>query len=158
MKLWTDSSYPIILSCAKCLAPWVKREIDELGYKPIDEADNIVVVKGNMHDVLKLNLRVRTAHRVLVPLLRARCRHIRELYSHIASIDWENLIDADGYFSVSSIVHNDTIRDTRLPSLVTKDAIADRMRDRCGSRPDSGPDYDRGAAVFLHWERDSMII
>jgi putative N6-adenine-specific DNA methylase len=41
---------------------------------------------------------------------------------------------------------------------VTKDAIADRMRDRCGTRPDSGPDYDRGAAVFLHWERDRMII
>ena len=158
MKLWTDSSYPIILSCAKCLAPWVKREVCELGYTPIDEAENIVVVEGSMRDVLKLNLRIRTAHRVLVPLLRARCRHIRELYNHVASIDWENLIDADGYFSVSSIVHNDTVRDTRLPSLVTKDAIADRMRDRCGTRPDSGPDYDRGAAVFLHWERDRMII
>ena len=158
MKLWTDRSYPIILSCAKCLAPWVKQEVELLGYTPIDEAENIVVVKGNMRDVLKLNLRVRTAHRVLVPLLRARCRHIRELYNHISSIDWENLIDPDDYFSVSSIVHNDTIRDTRLPSLVTKDAIADRMRDRCGSRPDSGPDYDRGAAVFLHWERDCMII
>ena len=158
MKMWTDSSYPIILSCAKCLAPWVKREVCELGYTPIDEAENIVVVEGSMRDVLKLNLRIRTAHRVLVPLLRARCRHIRELYNHVASIDWENLIDADGYFSVSSIVHNDTVRDTRLPSLVTKDAIADRMRDRCGTRPDSGPDYDRGAAVFLHWERDRMII
>ena len=158
MKMWTDSSYPIILSCAKCLAPWVKREVCELGYTPIDEAENIVVVEGSMRDVLKLNLRIRTAHRVLVPLLRVRCRHIRELYNHVASIDWENLIDADGYFSVSSIVHNDTVRDTRLPSLVTKDAIADRMRDRCGTRPDSGPDYDRGAAVFLHWERDRMII
>ena len=158
MKLWTDSSYPIILSCAKCLAPWVKREVCELGYEPIDEAENIVVVKGSMRDVLKLNLRLRTAHRVLVPLLRARCRHVRELYELVASIDWENLIDADGYFSVSSIVHNDTVRDTRLPSLVTKDAIADRMRTRCGTRPDSGPDYDRGAAVFLHWERDRMII
>ena len=131
MKMWTDSSYPIILSCAKCLAPWVKNEVCELGYTPIDEAENIVVVEGSMRDVLKLNLRIRTAHRVLVPLLRARCRHIRELYNHVASIDWENLIDADGYFSVSSIVHNDTVRDTRLPSLVTKDAIADRMRDRC---------------------------
>ena len=43
MKLWTDSSYPIVLSCANCLAPWVKREVCELGYKIIDEADNIVV-------------------------------------------------------------------------------------------------------------------
>ncbi len=158
MKLWTDRRYPIVLSCAKCLAPWVEREVRELGYTPIDKTDNIVVVEGSMRDVLKLNLRLRTAHRVLVPLLRARCRHVRELYEHVTSIDWENLIDADDYFSVSSIVHNDTVRDTRLPSLVTKDAIADRMRNRCGRRPDSGPDYDRGAAVFLHWERDRMII
>ena len=158
MRLWTDSSYPIVLSCANCLAPWVKREVCELGYKIIDEADNIVVVKGAMRDVLRLNLRLRTAHRVLVPLLRARCRHIRELYNLVASIDWENLIETESYFSVFSVVNNDTIRDTRLPSLVTKDAIVDRIRDRCGSRPDSGSDYDRGAAVFLHWERDRMII
>ena len=158
MRLWTDSSYPIVLSCANCLAPWVKREVCELGYKIIDEADNIVVVKGAMRDVLRLNLRLRTAHRVLVPLLRARCRHIRELYSLVASIDWENLIETESYFSVFSVVNNDTIRDTRLPSLVTKDAIVDRIRDRCGRRPDSGSDYDRGAAVFLHWERDRMII
>ena len=158
MRLWTDSSYPIVLSCANCLAPWVKREVCELGYKIIDEADNIVVVKGAMRDVLRLNLRLRTAHRVLVPLLRARCRHIRELYNLVASIDWENLIETESYFSVFSVVNNDTIRDTRLPSLVTKDAIVDRIRDRCGSRPDSGSDYDRGAAVFLHWARDRMII
>ena len=51
MKMWTDSSYPIILSCAKCLAPWVKNEVCELGYTPIDEAENIVVVEGGMRDV-----------------------------------------------------------------------------------------------------------
>ena len=138
MKMWTDSSYPIILSCAKCLAPWVKREVCELGYTPIDEAENIVVVEGSMRDVLKLNLRIRTAHRVLVPLLRTRCRNIRDLYEAAFSIDWENILEADGYFSVSSIVHNYTIRDTRLPSLYTKDAIADRMREKCQRRPDSG--------------------
>jgi len=158
VKIWTDKSYPIILSCAKCLAPWVEREVRELGYAPIDITENIVVVKGSIRDVFKLNLRLRTAHRVLVPLLRATCRHVRELYNLVASIDWENLIEADGYFSVSSIVHNDTVRDTRLPSLVTKDAIVDRIRMKCNRRPDSGSDYDRGAAVFLHWEDNRMII
>lgn len=158
MKIWTDKKYPIIISCAKCLAPWVEREVKEMNYRPIDKTDNVVVVEGNMRDVFRLNLRLRTAHRVLVPLLRAKCRHIRELYDLIGSIDWENLLDPDGYFSVSSIVHNDTVRDTRLPSLVTKDAIADRMRMKCNRRPDSGPDYDRGAAVFVHWDRQTMII
>ena len=158
MKIWTDKSYPIILSCAKALAPWVEREVRSLGYTPIDSTENTVVVKGSLRDVFRLNLRIRTAHRVLVPLLRATCRHVRELYQLVGSIDWENLIEADGYFSVASVVHNDTVRDTRLPSLVTKDAIVDRIRMKCNRRPDSGPDYDRGAAVFLHWEDNRMII
>jgi len=158
MKIWTDREYPIILSCAKCLAPWVEREVKEMGYKPIDVTENVVVVKGNIRDVFRLNLKLRTAHRVLVPLLRATCKHVRDLYTHVNSIDWENLLDPDGYFSVSSIVHNDTVRDTRLPSLVTKDAIADRMRNKCGRRPDSGPDYDAGAAVFVHWEKQRVIV
>ena len=158
MKIWTDKKYPIILSCAKCLAPWVEKEVTELGYRPIDIQDNVVVVEGNMRDVFKLNLRLRTAHRVLVPLLRVRCRHVRELYDQVASIDWENLLDPDGYVSVSSVVHNNSVRDTRLPSLVTKDAIVDRMRLKCNRRPDSGADNDRGAAVFLHWEDQRVII
>jgi len=136
----------------------VEREVKSLGYSPIDSSENTVVVEGSLRDVFKLNLRIRTAHRVLVPLLRATCRHVRELYDLVGSIDWENLIDADGYFSVSSVVHNDTVRDTRLPSLVTKDAIVDKIRMKCNRRPDSGPDYDRGAAVFLHWENNRMII
>jgi len=158
MNLWSDKNFPIIVSCAKHLAPWTENEIVGFGYEVIDRSENTVVVRGSLRDVFKLNLRLRTAHRVLVPLLRGTCRHIRELYDKTASIDWENLFDPDGYFSVSAVVHNDTVRDTRLPSLTVKDAIADRMRAKCGRRPDSGPDYDLGAAVFVHWERDRVIL
>ena len=128
-----------------------------MGYKPIEVTENTVVVRGAMRDVMRLNLWLRTAHRVLVPLLRTTCRNIRDLYQAVSSIDWENLLEADGYFSVSSIVHNFTIRDTRIPSLYTKDAIADRMREKCQRRPDSGGE-NRGAAVFVYWEKDEAII
>lgn len=158
MKIWTDKKYPIVISCAKCLATWVEKEVREMGYKPIDVTENVVVVEGNMRDVFRLNLYLRCGHRVLVPLLRATCRHVRELYDLVGSIDWENQLDPDGYVSVSSVVHNDTVRDTRLPSLVTKDAIVDRIRAKCNRRPDSGSDYDQGAAVFLHWERTRVIV
>ena len=157
MKIWTDKNYPIIVSCAKQLSRWTEQELREMGYEPIEVTENTVVIRGEMRDVMKLNLQLRTAHRVLVPLLRTTCRNIRELYQAAFSIDWENLIEADGYFSVSSIVHNFTIRDTRLPSLYTKDAIADRMREKCQRRPDSGGE-NKGAAVFVYWERDEVII
>lgn len=157
MKIWTDKNYPIIVSCAKELSRWTETELLNMGYKPIEVTENTVVIRGDMRDVMKLNLFLRTAHRVLVPLLRTTCRNIKDLYKAAVSIDWENLIEADGYFSVSSIVHNFTIRDTRIPSLYTKDAIADRMREKCQRRPDSGGE-NKGAAVFVYWEKDEVII
>ena len=157
MKIWTDKNYPIIISCAKELSRWTEKEVRELGYEPIEVTENTVVIRGCMRDVMKLNLLLRTAHRVLVPLLRTTCRNIRNLYEAAKSIDWENLLEADGYFSVSSIVHNYTIRDTRIPSLYTKDSIADRMREKCQRRPDSGGE-NKGAAVFVYWEKDEVII
>ena len=156
MKLWTDKNYPIIISCAKELSRWTEKEVVLLGYKPIETTENTVVVRGDMRDVMRLNLNLRTAHRVLVPLLRATCRNIRDLYNLAKSIDWENILEANGYFSVSSIVHNITIRDTRLPSLYTKDAIVDRMREKCQRRPDSGNE-NIGAAVFVYWEKDEIL-
>ena len=157
MKLFTDKNYPIIVSCAKGLARWTEQELRDMGYGIVEATENTVVVRGEMRDVMRLNLKLRTAHRILVPLLRADCRNIRDLYELAVSIDWENIIEADGYFSVSSIVHNYTIRDTRLPTLYTKDAIADRMREKCQRRPDSGGE-NKGAAVFVYWERDQVII
>ena len=157
MKLWTDQNFPIIISCAKQLSRWTEVEVRELGYSPIEITENTVVVCGAMRDVMRLNLMLRTAHRVLVPLLRTTCRNIRDLYKAVSSIDWENHLEPDGYFSVSSIVHNLTIRDTRIPSLYTKDAIADRMREKCQRRPDSGGE-NRGAAIFVYWEKDEAII
>ena len=157
MKIWSDKNFPIIISCAKELSRWTEVEVRDMGYTPVEVTENTVVVRGAMRDVMRLNLWLRTAHRVLVPLLRTTCRNIRDLYEAVSSIDWENHLEADGYFSVSSIVHNLTIRDTRIPSLYTKDAIADRMREKCQRRPDSGGE-NRGAAVFVYWEKNEAII
>lgn len=157
MKIWTDKNYPIIISCAKNLSRWVEIEVLKLGYKPIEVTKNTVVIRGDMRDVMKLNLYLRTAHRILVPLLRTTCKNIKDLYSSVHSIDWENIIESNGYFSVSSIVHNYTIRDTRIPSLYTKDAIVDRIREKCQCRPNSGGE-NIGASVFVYWEKDEVII
>ena len=158
MNLWKDKDFPIIVSCANTLAPWTEKEVRALGYEPIDKSENYVVVRGALRDVYKLNLWLRTAQRVLVPLFRGRCRHVRELYDKVGSLDWENQIPTDGYVSVFSAVHNNTVRDTRLPSLVVKDAIVDKIRMKTGRRPDSGGEYDKGACVFVHWAGDTAIV
>ena len=157
MKLFTDKNYPIIISCAKELARWTEREVRDMGYSVIEVTENTVVVRGDVRDVMKLNLKLRTAHRVLVPLLRAECRNIKDLYRLAVSIDWENILEADGYFSVSSIVHNFTIRDTPLPSLYTKDAIADQLRHSFGERPNVDKE-DPDVRVFVYWARGKATV
>lgn len=157
MKLFTDKNYPIIISCAKELSRWTEKEVLKLGYNVVETTKNTVVVRGSMRDVMKLNLQLRTAHRVLVPLLRTTCRDIKDLYKSVYSIDWENILEVDGYFSVSSVVHNKTIRDTMIPSLYAKDAIADRMRDKFHQRPNSGKE-NIGASIFLYWEHNEIIV
>jgi 23S rRNA (guanine2445-N2)-methyltransferase / 23S rRNA (guanine2069-N7)-methyltransferase len=156
MNLWKDT-YPLIVSCARGLVPQTSAELTQMGYSIVDITETYAVIRGNMRDVMRLNLCLRTAHRVLVPLIRTSCRHLRELYDAAYSVEWETLLEADGYFTVNSIVRNDTIQDTRMPSLKTKDAIADRMRNTCGGRPDSGRET-HGAAVFVYWQDDELTI
>lgn len=156
MNIWKDS-YPLIISCARGLVPQTSNEVTRLGYTVIDSTENTVVVRGGMRDMMALNLQLRTAHRVLAPLLRTECRNLYDFYDAVLSIDWENYFEPDGYFTVNTVVRNDTIRDTRMPSLKAKDAIADRMRQRCGGRPDSGRETF-GAAVFVYWQDTELIV
>lgn len=46
---------------------------------------------------------------------------------------------------------NPTIRDTRYANVKCKDAIVDRIREKRGRRPDSGPDQT-GVVVNLYWK------
>jgi putative N6-adenine-specific DNA methylase len=75
----------------------------------------------------------------------------QDLYRRLVTMPWETIIAADGYLSVSSSVDTETVRDSRFANVKTKDAIVDRIRDREGRRPDSGPERS-GAVVHLHWE------
>ena len=156
MNIWKDN-YPLIISCARGLVPQTSKEVMRLGYAIIDSTENTVVVRGGMRDMMTLNLQLRTAHRVLAPLLRTECLNLYDFYDAVLSIDWENYFEPDGYFTVNTVVHNDTIRDTRMPSLKAKDAIADRMRQRCGGRPDSGRETF-GASVFVYWQDTELIV
>jgi putative N6-adenine-specific DNA methylase len=58
---------------------------------------------------------------------------------------------------VTSIADNPLITDSRFVNVKVKDAIVDRMRDKCGRRPDSGPDKDK-AVVHVYWKNDQADV
>jgi putative N6-adenine-specific DNA methylase len=147
----------MVVACARGLAPYAAQELTSLGYPVLDAGDTMVSVRGTLVDAIRLNLWLRSAHRVLWPLAVTRARNLDDLYAAVKHIAWEEWLDPDGYFTVNTAVWNETIRDTRMPSLRAKDAIADRMREICGRRPDAGPDFT-GAAVFIYWREQELRI
>lgn len=141
----------ILITCAKGIPPFLKQELAGLSFPVLSETVAAVETAGSLDDAMLLNLRLRTAQRVLLVLLEARARDAEELYRAVRAFPWETVIPAEGYLCVTSSVEMPVIRDSRYASLKCKDAIVDRIKERTGSRPDSGPERDR-SVVHLYWK------
>jgi 23S rRNA G2445 N2-methylase RlmL len=143
----------ILITCAKGIASFLRQELLAIGFPVLSETVAGISTEGTLEDTLRLNLRLRTGHRVLFLIREFTAHDSDELYWQVSKIGWEEYITDDGYFSVTSSVDNPTIRDSRYANVKCKDAIVDRIREKRGRRPDSGPDHDR-AVINLYWKGD----
>src|SRR5271157_5294482 len=143
----------ILITCAKGIPPYLREELLAMGFPVLDETIAGIATEGTIDDTLPLNLLLRTAHRVLFLIREFVAPDADALYQAVSEIAWEEYIDQDGYVCVTSSVDNPTIRDSRFANVRCKDAIVDRIKEKCGQRPDSGPDQDR-TVVNLYWKDD----
>ncbi len=140
----------ILITCSRGLSECLQREVEELGYR-LESADNAgVTISASLRDTMRLNLRLRTASSVLFQLKQFRCAGPDELYRESVSLPWEEIISPEDYVSVNSRVETPSITHTNYPSLKVKDAIVDRVKERTGARPSSGPAKDH-VVVHLYW-------
>lgn len=147
----------LFVTCPRGIQPYLSAEIRTLGLPVLSESTGGVQTGGGISDAMRLNLHLRTAHRVLMLLHECRGSTPDDLYRECHSLPWERYLLPDGYFSVTSSVDTPTIRDSRFANLKCKDAIADRMTKVFGRRPDSGPERDH-TVVHLHWKENIIRI
>lgn len=147
----------IVVTCFPQQSPWLAKEMEDLDYEVQSTSISEVEISGYMDDCLRLNMYLRTANRVLFQIQRFRAVNANELYKRIKDIPWEKYLDNDGYISITSYVRNDTITDDRFANVRVKDAIADRMTEVTGKRPDSGPDREH-TVIHLYWKEDKVRI
>jgi len=152
MPLFQKTS-KIIVTCPKGIAPYLKEELEAIGFQRLTELTAGVETTGTIDDAMQINLSVRTAHRVLYLLEEFSANSPHEMYKHVSTIPWEDYLDVDGYFSVTSTVENPTIKNTQYANVKCKDAIVDRFYKRFGRRPQSGPKRNR-AVVHLFWKKN----
>lgn len=147
----------IIVTCSKRITPFLQLEVEELGFKIRKAFTTGIELIGTLNDCIRLNLNLRCASQVLYSLKFFYCNNPDELYRAVSQIQWESIIQKDGYFSVTSNVNNSTITNSLFANVKVKDAIVDRFRNKLNERPDSGPEIDK-TVIHLFWKEDNAEI
>ena len=147
----------IIVTCNERLSPYLQSEIEALGFTPVRVFQTGVELKGTVNDTITLNLNLRCASQVLYLLKSFTAANPQQLYEQLVAIEWERVIDFTGYFSVTSYVNNEHITTPLFANVKVKDAIVDRIKDKKGIRPNSGPDQNK-TVVHLYWQDDKAEV
>jgi putative N6-adenine-specific DNA methylase len=156
MSLFTTSG-SITITCHKRITPFLLQEIEALGFIIADSFITGVQLKGTLNDCIKLNCQLRCASQVLFSLKQFEAANPDDVYRNLVDYEWENILPEDGYFSITSNVQNDTINNSMFANLRVKDAIADRLRNKRGSRPSTGSELT-GAVIHLFWKQEHAEI
>jgi len=141
----------VIITCNKRLSPYLQAEVTSLGYTIERAFQTGVELNITLTECIKLNLNLRCASQILYALKSFKAVTPDDLYNEVKEIEWEELIDFAGYFSVTSNVDNPNITTPLFANLKVKDAIVDRMKEKKGIRPNSGSDANK-AVVHLYWK------
>lgn len=147
----------VIITCNRRLSPYLRQEVEALGFDIVRAFNTGVEIKASVNECIRLNLNLRVASQVLYEIKSFQASNADELYKALVTIAWEQILPFDGYFSVTSNVHNETITTPLFANVKVKDAIVDRIKDKKGVRPDTGPLLN-GAVIHLHWIEDRAEI
>ena len=147
----------IIITCSKRLSPFLQQEVAELGFKITRAFATGIELNGTLNDCIRLNLNLRCASQILYSLKSFLCANPDQLYETVSQIQWESIIEKNGYFSITSNVDNETINNSLFANVKVKDAIVDRLRNKFNERPDSGPELNK-AVINLFWKDDQAEI
>lgn len=110
-------------------------ELAVLGINNAKPGKGGVAFSTDLNGLYRANLWLRTASRVLVQLAQFPCSGPSELYSGVHTIAWQELITPDMTLAVDCSLRDSALTHSGFVALKTKDAIVDRIREACGSRP-----------------------
>lgn len=152
MSVFTKKS-TVIITCHKRVSSYLAQEVTNLGFTIEETFVTGVRLYATINDCIKLNLNLRCASQVLYSIKQFQAEHTDAIYRHLLNYAWEDILPADGYFSITSNVNNPSINNSMFANLRVKDAIVDRLREKRGTRPSTGAELT-GAVINLFWKEE----
>ena len=135
MTTLADSKIEIVAKTFRGLENVLASEIEALGGANIEILNRAVRYYGTKELIYRSNLYLRTALRILMPVLVTRIETQEDLYEKVREFEWEKYLQLGNTFAVNTVLNSKIFTHSHYVSLRVKDAIADRFRDKFRRRP-----------------------
>ncbi|HNU76891.1 MAG: class I SAM-dependent RNA methyltransferase [Prolixibacteraceae bacterium] len=129
-------TYTLTAKTLEGLEEVLAEEISALGGKEITPGIRAVSFRGDKGMVYRANYRLRTAIRIFRQINAFNFSNLDDFFIKCLKIKWEQFMKLNDTFVVQSTVMQSALfKNSMYASLKLKDAIADRFRQKTGSRP-----------------------
>ena len=126
----------------KGLEEVLAQELIELGANDVQLERRAVSFRGDKALLYRANLCLRTASRILVPIVEATLTPKKKniapedlLYEAVKRVEWSRYMSVENTFAIDATVYSDTFRNSRFVTYRVKDAIADYWMEHANKRP-----------------------
>lgn len=137
-------TFELIAPCHFGLESVVKNEIYDLGYEITEVDDGRVTFEGDAEAIVRANLSLRTAERVLLKIGSFHAETFEDLFQGTRALPWEELLPKDAKFWVTkaSSVKSKLFSPSDIQSVMKK-AMVSRMSEHYGLTlfPETGASY-----------------
>jgi putative N6-adenine-specific DNA methylase len=144
-------------TCARGLEKILAEELRELHADDIEPGRGGVSFHGDLALLYRANLWLRTAVRVLWPILEAPVKGPDDLYLAVQTIDWSKFMTPAHTLAVDCNVRDSAITHSMYAALRVKDAICDQFVENCGKRPSVDTETPM-VGLNLHIYQDQAVL
>ena len=130
-----DNDFQMLAKTFKGLEQVLAGELIELGANNVQIQRRAVSFTGDKRMLYAANFCLRTASRVLVPIISFRAKTTDDIYSHVKQLDWGLYMTATTTFQIDATVYSEIFRHSQFVTYRVKDAIVDWWMEHGGVRP-----------------------
>jgi putative N6-adenine-specific DNA methylase len=128
----------------------VKRELINLGYTDIKVENGKVTFVGDVSDIAKANIWLRTADRVLLKMGEFKALSFEELFEKTKALPWEEWITEDGEFTVVGKSVKSKLYSISDCQAIVKKAVVEKLKTKYNTEwfKETGPKFTIQVALL----------
>ena len=130
-----NKEFEMLAKTFKGLEQVLATELVQLGANNVQVERRAVSFTGDKRMLYAANMCLRTASRVLVPILSFKAQKADDIYEQVKALDWSQYMTVKTTFQIDATVYSDYFRHSQFVTYRVKDAIVDYWMERENQRP-----------------------